>query len=103
MPIIILFGIVITASLAWYIRKRWLTSHRTQLFNQPIPENWISLLEDNVSLYVRLPQPLKQQLHGCSCREWQRFCPYTQVQRKKGRQVQEPPSRQRPQRCEEPD
>jgi Mlc titration factor MtfA (ptsG expression regulator) len=65
MPIIILFGIVITASLAWYIRKRWLTSHRTQLFNQPIPENWISLLEDNVSLYVRLPQPLKQQLHGC--------------------------------------
>jgi Mlc titration factor MtfA (ptsG expression regulator) len=65
MPIIILFGLVITAGIAWYIRKRWIENRRTQLFNQPIHEDWIKLLEDNVSLYVRLPKPLKRQLHSC--------------------------------------
>jgi Mlc titration factor MtfA (ptsG expression regulator) len=65
MPILILFGLVITVALAWYVRKRLIASQRNQLFNQPISEDWITLLEKNVSLYTRLPNTFKQQLHGC--------------------------------------
>ena len=65
MPILFLLVLIITAMLLWHIRKRLIAASRAQLFNQPIPQHWISLLEDNVSLYSRLPNKLKQQLHGC--------------------------------------
>ncbi len=65
MPIYILFTIIIAVCLAWYIRKRLIANKRSQLFDTPLSANWISLLEDNVSLYKRLPHTLKTQLHGC--------------------------------------
>ncbi|MDW3096139.1 MAG: zinc-dependent peptidase [Gammaproteobacteria bacterium] len=65
MPIIILFSIIIGACLAWYIRKRIIAAKHERLFNTPLPNQWITLLEDNVSLYSRLPGELKIHLHGC--------------------------------------
>ncbi len=65
MPIFLFLGTIIATVLVWYLRKRLIAKRRNQLFNQPIAHDWISLLEDNVSLYKRLPDTLKQQLHGC--------------------------------------
>lgn len=65
MPIIILFAVIIAVCLAWYIRKRVIAANHDKLFKTPLPDDWITLLEDNVSLYVRLPNELKTHLHGC--------------------------------------
>jgi len=65
MPIYILFAIIITACFLWYLRKRIISNKHSQLFATPLSADWITLLEDNVSLYSRLPKTLKVQLHGC--------------------------------------
>jgi len=65
MPIIILFGLIFTAALAWYIRKRLVASQQNKLFHQPLSVQWIELLANNVPLYSRLPAVLKYDLHGC--------------------------------------
>ncbi|MFK7793803.1 MAG: zinc-dependent peptidase [Gammaproteobacteria bacterium] len=65
MPIYILFAAIIVVCLTWYTRKRIIANKRSQLFDTPLSNDWILLLEDNVTLYKRLPNSFKTQLHGC--------------------------------------
>ena len=44
-----------------FLRK---TTIRKKLMNHPFPEEWAELIKKNVPLYNRLPEKLKQQLHG---------------------------------------
>ncbi len=38
--------------------------HREKLFKTPLPAEHIAILQDKVSLYTKLPQALRQKLHG---------------------------------------
>lgn len=55
---------ITAAVLAWsgllYLRH----SRRSKLFLQPLPPDWIRILERNVPLYLLLPQNLREELHG---------------------------------------
>lgn len=46
----------------WAVRRR--SAKRALLLHQPLPAIWIAMLEKNVPIYHRLPNTLKQQLHG---------------------------------------
>ena len=65
MPIIILFSLLLLAVLAWYLRKRIIASRRSKIFAQELSPLWITLLQENVPLYTRVPSELKSHLHGC--------------------------------------
>lgn len=65
MPIIILFSLILIACIAWYIHKRIKLSQRNKVFSRPLPKHWISLLENNIPLYTRIPDQLTAHLHGC--------------------------------------
>ena len=64
MPLIILFSLLLAAVLLWYLRKHYLRTHRGKLFKTPLDSSWIAILQKNVSIYSKLPQPLQEELHG---------------------------------------
>lgn len=65
MPIIILISFLFAACLAWYVYKLIKNKHRNEVYNRPLSNKQISLLETNVPLYKRLPSYHKNHLHGC--------------------------------------
>lgn len=65
MPIIILFSLISITILAWYIRKLFIASRRDKIYSQVLPTIWHTKLYENVPLYQRLPDHLKQHFHGC--------------------------------------
>jgi len=50
--------------LGWWGWKRLRTHRRRAIAQRPLPRHWIEILMRNVPLYRRLPDNLKQQLHG---------------------------------------
>ena len=51
--------------LAFFIAKRLSRRmRRNRLLNEPFPAEWEQIVQKNVPLYNRLPDPLKRQLHG---------------------------------------
>ena len=45
-------------------KKLFRRAKRKRLLNTPSPENWLHVIRKNVPLYNRLPDSLKEQLHG---------------------------------------
>lgn len=64
MPIIITIGLLLLALALWagwmVLRRR----RRDRLFEQPLPAEWVRILERNVSLYRRLPPDLRRTMDG---------------------------------------
>jgi MtfA peptidase len=63
-PILIFFGSIFAAFLAWLIWLRLQRARRNKLFIKPLRPEWIHLLESNVALYALLPENLRKELHG---------------------------------------
>ncbi|MFH1744224.1 MAG: M90 family metallopeptidase [bacterium] len=65
---ILLLGIVtLIGGPAFYflvLRPKWRESRRRRLVSMPFPSEWESVLQNDVPLYNRLPEPLKIQLRG---------------------------------------
>ncbi len=61
MEILILAALAFVAWLAWL---GWRKRRREKLFKQPLPAEWVRILERNMPLYRRLPDELKTRLHG---------------------------------------
>jgi Mlc titration factor MtfA (ptsG expression regulator) len=59
--IIIIFVIAVISLAAW-ILYRWV--RYKELLSKPFPPEWEKIVRKNVPLYNRLPELLKQQLHG---------------------------------------
>lgn len=65
MPVIILLGLILAALLFWWLRKYLRRIQRDRLFQSPLAADLVEILKDNVSIYTRLPQALREELHGC--------------------------------------
>jgi hypothetical protein len=61
--LLVIFVLLIPVAFHFWRRKRK-KSLREKLFKKEFPEAWQNILNDNVSLYRRLPGDLKNQLHG---------------------------------------
>lgn len=59
--IVAIAAIVLTV---FVCRRMVRSARRKRLLSTPIPPPWKTILEQNVPLYARLPQPLKTQLEG---------------------------------------
>ncbi len=51
--------------MAWYVYRHYKSVQRHKRYNEPIPEQWVPLLKNNVPLYSRIPDNLKRHFHGC--------------------------------------
>jgi len=58
---IVVVGLVLVLFIGKYIFRRM---KRKQLLLMPFPDEWKQIIQKNVPLYNRLPDSLKQQLHG---------------------------------------
>ncbi len=54
-------GLVAAYFIAKYLTRQ---SKRKRLLARPFPQEWTEIVQKNVPLYHRLPDPLKEQLHG---------------------------------------
>ena len=50
-------------ALGWILRERR-RARRQRLFSTPFPDEWVTILEQNVPLYQLLPESLRRELHG---------------------------------------
>ncbi|NJK63253.1 MAG: zinc-dependent peptidase [Synechococcaceae cyanobacterium SM2_3_1] len=57
--LLLLLGLILLAIWGWPLWTRW---RRHRLRQRPFPQSWQLILEQQVSLYHRLPPPLQQQL-----------------------------------------
>ena len=64
MPLVILFSVIFAAILLWYLFRVLRRRRREELLQTPLDSDWITILQENVSLYSRLPQQLREELHG---------------------------------------
>ncbi|MEE9332416.1 MAG: M90 family metallopeptidase [Methylophilaceae bacterium] len=64
MRLIILFSLVFSAVLLWQLYKYVRRTRRQKLFNTPLDANRIALLQEYVTIYSKLPQTLREELHG---------------------------------------
>jgi Mlc titration factor MtfA (ptsG expression regulator) len=60
-PIAAAVGLVLAFFIAKHLSRR---ARRKRLRSAPFPAEWEQIVQKNVPLYNRLPDPLKQQLHG---------------------------------------
>jgi len=58
---IVAFGLVLTFFIVKRLSRR---AKRKRLLAMPFPEEWKQIVRKNVPLYNRLPDSLKEQLHG---------------------------------------
>lgn len=64
LPILFLVMAILVA-VAWFIGQPWLQRRRRlALAARPFPEQWQRWLREHTTLYERLPQPLRERLHG---------------------------------------
>lgn len=64
MRLIILFSLVFSIALFWYLRKHVRRLRREKLFKMPLDASRIATLEKYVTIYSKLPQSLRDELHG---------------------------------------
>ncbi len=65
MPIIILLIILFSILALWYVRKKVIQSNREKLYTRPLNDYWLTLIQDNIPIYKRIPNKLKPHYHGC--------------------------------------
>ncbi len=61
----IIFIILVLAAIIWGIKLYRERARRNRLFQQPLSSGQITVLENHVPLYTRLPKDLRQTLQGC--------------------------------------
>lgn len=64
MRLIILFSVAFSIFLLWHLRKHLRRARREKLFKTALDASRISILQQYVTLYSRLPQALREELHG---------------------------------------
>lgn len=60
----LLLGIAVGLAGAWWARSHSRSRRRRKLRQQPLPPAWEAILRENLPLYRRLPESLRQELHG---------------------------------------
>lgn len=53
------------AAVIWGIQRYRVRARRNRLFQEPLSPDQITILENNVPLYTRLPKELRESLQGC--------------------------------------
>jgi len=61
----IIFILLALAAIIWGIKQYRERARRNRLFQEPLSPEHITILENNVPLYTRLPEDLRQILQGC--------------------------------------
>lgn len=61
---LLFFALIFAIFLAWQINLQLKRIRRKKLYSKPLHDDWINILQNNVSLYAQLPQKLKKELHG---------------------------------------
>lgn len=64
MRLMILFGFFILIATLWYLRRYMQRLRRQKLSKEALHPNHIAILHEKVTLYSRLSQALKEELHG---------------------------------------
>lgn len=64
MPIIVTVILLLVAALAWFALQARRRKQRERLKTAPFNPAWIAILHNNLRLYDRLPDTLRQKLHG---------------------------------------
>ena len=64
MHLAILFGLVFSIIAIWYFRRHIRRKRRAKLFEAPLDASHEAILQEHVSIYAKLPQPLREELHG---------------------------------------
>lgn len=64
MRLLILFSLVLSVVLLWCLRKHVRRLRREKLFNTPLDSSRIAILQKYVTIYSKLPQTLREELHG---------------------------------------
>lgn len=64
MRLLILFGLIFAIIALWYLTQSMRRARRTKLSNTPLDDAFHIILKNNVSLYAKLPQALREELHG---------------------------------------
>ena len=64
MHLIILFSLVFFVGALWLLRKQLLRRRLEKLFNAPLDSRYIELLQEHVTIYSKLPNVLRDELHG---------------------------------------
>lgn len=64
MRLITLFGVAFSVVLFWYLRKYVRRARRESLFKTPLESSRITILQNYVTIYSKLPQHLREELHG---------------------------------------
>lgn len=62
--LVLLLALVLVLWAGVRARRAWLARRRRQLLAKPFPPAWRAILEKNSPLYRRLPENVKDQLHG---------------------------------------
>lgn len=64
MRLIVIFGVLLTIILLWHFKQRARRARRAFMFKTPLDAQHIAVLNKNVALYAKLPQALREELHG---------------------------------------
>lgn len=64
MPLLILFTVVFSIIALWYLRRHLRRTRIEKLFNTPLDAQHIDTLQIHMTIYTKLPQALRDELHG---------------------------------------
>ena len=64
MQLLILFGLVVVVISVWYLRRHLRRKREQLLANTPLEAEYVNLLQQHVPIYAKLPQQLRDELHG---------------------------------------
>ncbi|MGR8947731.1 MAG: M90 family metallopeptidase [Gammaproteobacteria bacterium] len=64
MHLIILFGLVFFVVSIWFLRRHIRRTRMEKLFKTPLDARHVALLQKYVPIYAKLPQSLRNELHG---------------------------------------
>lgn len=57
-------GLIVIAIIVWFALPGFRRRRRNKLFSKPVEPDWVRILEQNVPLYLLLPDDLREELHG---------------------------------------
>ena len=64
MNLIILFALVFSVISFWFLRSYVRRARRAKLYKTPLDTGLVNILQEHVSIYSKLPQTLREELHG---------------------------------------
>ncbi len=63
MPLVVIISLLIVVAI-WLLRLHLRNTRRNKLLKLPLDPSWVDILNENVSIYPKLPKSLQEELHG---------------------------------------